>query len=96
VHKTPLGPLFRLAFRADEVGSAKPEAKIFEVAMRAVDCLPSEVIHIGDSIETDVNGALNAGITPVWFNPEGKENVLGVNEVRSLTGLPAVIARLNA
>jgi FMN phosphatase YigB (HAD superfamily) len=44
----------------------------------------------------DVNGALNAGITPVWFNPEGKENVLGVNEVRSLTGLPAVIARLNA
>jgi putative hydrolase of the HAD superfamily len=95
VHKTPLGPFFRLAFRADEVGSAKPEAKIFEVAMRSLDCLPSEVIHIGDSIETDVNGALNAGITPVWFNPEGKENGLGVNEVRSLTELPAVIARLN-
>ena len=94
VHKTPLGPFFRLAFRADEVGSAKPDAKIFEVAMRAAACSSSEMIHIGDSIETDVNGALNAGVKPIWFNTDGEKNTLGVAEIRSLTELPAVIDSL--
>ena len=96
VHKTPLGPLFSLAFRADEVGSAKPDAKIFEVAMSAAQCSPEEMIHIGDSIETDVNGALNAGITPIWFNPDEDNNSLGVKEVRSLADLPAAIDSLFA
>ena len=96
VHKTALGPFFQLAFRADEVGSAKPEAKIFEVAMSAAACASNEMLHIGDSIETDVNGALNAGVTPIWFNANGDENSLGVSEVGSLTDLPAAIDSLMA
>jgi HAD superfamily hydrolase (TIGR01549 family) len=96
VHKTPLGPFFTLAFRADEVGSAKPDAKIFEVAMSAATCPSNAMIHIGDSIETDVNGALNAGVTPIWFNANGDENSLGVIEVRSLTDLPTAIDSLIA
>ena len=94
VYKTALGRLFKLAFRADEVGSAKPDAKIFEVAMSAASCTSQEMIHIGDSTETDVNGARNAGVTPIWFNANGAENSLGVREVRSLTDLPAAIDSL--
>ena len=96
VHKTALGPLFKLAFRADEVGSAKPDAKIFEVAMSAVACASNEMIHIGDSIETDVKGAINAGVTPIWFNADEDDNSLGIREVRSLTDLPAAIDPLIA
>lgn len=96
VHKTALGPLFKLAFRADEVGSAKPDAKIFEVAMSAVACASNEMIHIGDSIETDVKGAINAGVTPIWFNADEDDNSLGIREVRSLTDLPAAIDSLIA
>lgn len=96
VRKTPLAPYFQLAFRADEVGSAKPDAKIFEVAMNATSCSSEEMIHIGDSIESDVNGALNAGIVPIWFNADRHENSLGVTEVRSLTELPAVISLLTS
>ncbi len=96
VHKTALGSFFKLAFRADEVGSAKPDAKIFEVAMSAAACVSNEMIHIGDSIETDVKGALNAGVTPIWFNANGDESSLVVNEIRSLTDLPAAIDSLIA
>ena len=96
VHKTALGPFFKLAFRADEVGSAKPDAKIFEVAMSAAACAANEMIHIGDSIETDVNGALNAGVTPIWFNANRDENLLGVKEVRSLKDLTGAIDSLIA
>ena len=78
------------------MGSAKPDAKIFEVAMSAAACASNEMIHIGDSIETDVNGALNAGVTPIWFNANGDEDLLGVKEVRSLTDLPAAIDSLIA
>ena len=52
------------------------------------------MIHIGDSIETDVNGALNAGVKPIWFNTDGEKNTLGVAEIRSLKELPAVIDSL--
>ena len=96
VHKTALGPLFKLAFRADEVGSAKPDAKIFEVAMSAVACASNEMIHIGDSIETDVKGAINASVTPIWFNADEDDNSMGIREVRSLTDLPAAIDSLIA
>jgi len=78
------------------VGSAKPDAKIFEVAMSAAACAANEMIHIGDSIETDVNGALNAGVTPIWFNANRDENLLGVKEVRSLTDLTGAIDSLIA
>ena len=96
VHKTVLGPLFKFAFRAVEVDSAKPDAKIFEVAMSAVACASNEMIHIGDSIETDVTGAINAGVSPIWFNADGDDNSLGIREVRSLTDLPAAIDSLIA
>ncbi len=96
VHKTPLAPYFELAFRADEVGSAKPDAKIFEIAMKAAGCSAGEMIHIGDSLETDVSGALNAGIEPIWFNANAQENALGVTEVRSLTELPAIITAITS
>ena len=78
------------------MGSAKPDAKIFEVAMSAVACASNEMIHIGDSIETDVKGAINAGVTPIWFNADGDDNSLGIREVRSLTDLPAAIDSLIA
>ncbi|MGC4065585.1 MAG: hypothetical protein QM784_13245 [Polyangiaceae bacterium] len=28
---------------------------------------PNEIIHVGDSYEADVLGALGANMTPVWF-----------------------------
>ena len=96
VHKTALGPFFKLAFRADEVGSAKPDAKIFEVAMSAAACSSNEMLHIGDSIETDVNGTLNERVTPIWFTDKGDENCIVVSEVGLHPGLPAALDSIMA
>ncbi len=54
---------------SDEVGVRKPDAAIF---LRAAGCLgrrPSECLHVGDSYDTDVVGARNAGMLACWFNP---------------------------
>ena len=91
VFKTELGVFFELAIRADEVGIAKPDRGIFDLTWERLGCAATEVVHVGDSIESDVQGALNAGVTPVWYNPNGEPNRLDVNEISNLTELPALL-----
>ena len=50
---------------ADTARAYKPHREIFDEALRISGCTPGEVIHIGDSYDTDVAGARGAGIMPV-------------------------------
>ena len=95
VFKTGIGPYFDLSIRADEAGIAKPDRGIFELAWEKLSCQSSEVVHIGDSVENDVQGAINAGVTPIWYNPDRQQNTLGVNEVRALSDLPSMSQQLS-
>jgi putative hydrolase of the HAD superfamily len=51
------------------VGVAKPDPRIFEIALAAVEAPPQRTIHVGDSLLADVAGAMAAGITPVHYDP---------------------------
>ena len=95
VFKTGIGPYFDLSTRADEVGIAKPDRGIFDLTWEKLGCQSSDVIHIGDSLENDVQGAINAGVTPIWYNPNMEQNTLGVKEVRALSELPSMIEQLS-
>ena len=48
--------------------SIKPKKEIFEYAFLKTNALPEECIMIGDSIEVDIQGAINAGIDQVHVN----------------------------
>lgn len=48
--------------------SLKPNKEIFEYAFRQTGALPSESIMIGDTIDVDILGAINAGIDQVHVN----------------------------
>ena len=50
---------------ADTVRTYKPHREIFDTALRFSGYTPDEVVHIGDSYDTDVVGARGAGIRPV-------------------------------
>jgi putative hydrolase of the HAD superfamily len=50
------------------VGAAKPDPRIFEVALRRAGVDPVDTVMIGDSWSSDVVGARRSGIRPVWFN----------------------------
>ena len=50
---------------ADTARAYKPHREIFDEALRVSGCAPGEVVHIGDSYDTDVVGARGAGIRPV-------------------------------
>ncbi|MGB3495712.1 MAG: HAD-IA family hydrolase [Elainellaceae cyanobacterium] len=50
-----------------EVGAAKPDYKIFEVALKKHDCPPQSAWHVGDSYKEDYEGAKAAGLRPIWL-----------------------------
>lgn len=46
----------------------KPNKEIFDYAFQKAKALPGESIMIGDNIEADIQGAINAGIDQVYVN----------------------------
>lgn len=56
---------------AAEVGVAKPGAGIFHAAIQHFGLQPPVAVHVGDSVEEDVQGALAAGLLPVHLYREG-------------------------
>ncbi|MFO7698653.1 MAG: HAD family hydrolase [Anaerolineae bacterium] len=62
---------FAVALYAAEVGYAKPDPRIFHLACQLLGCAPCELLHVGDSLETDVAGAQAARVRTVWLNRSG-------------------------
>ena len=59
----------------------KPDPGIFLKACELAGCTPAEAIHVGDSLTTDVQGGINAGVrATVWINRHGKERPAGAAE----------------
>lgn len=70
---------------SDMAKAYKPHRAVFEKALEVSGCRADEVIHIGDSVSSDVEGAIAAGIRPVLIDREGTKAVEGVPAVKSLT-----------
>lgn len=57
---------------SDEVGVAKPDPRIFDIAFGLMGNPPrDQVLMIGDGLSSDIRGAANYGIDACWFNPAG-------------------------
>ena len=86
-----IGHYFSDVVISEEVGAAKPDPAIFDVAFAKMDApKKADVLIVGDSLTSDIRGGLNYGIDTCWFNPEGKSNGSGVvahYEVSELKGL---------
>ena len=64
----PLGRYFDFVVTAAEVGACKPAPEMFSQAAKHAEVNANQIVHIGDSAQTDVLGALNAGCKAIWFN----------------------------
>ncbi len=57
-----IGPWFADVFVSSRVGYAKPDRRIFDVALSRHGLLAENAIHVGDSETNDLHGARNAGL----------------------------------
>lgn len=79
---------------SQEVGVQKPDERIFAAACAQAGCRTSELLHVGDSLESDVVGARRAGARSVWLNRPGVRNDRGIeadHEIRRLTDLFEIV-----
>lgn len=79
LEKSGLSPLFSHVFVSETVGAQKPLRAYFDVVLGAIaEKDPAKVLVIGDSLGSDIQGAANAGLDCVWFNPKGQANDRGL------------------
>lgn len=69
---SPLRPLFSDVFISEEIGAEKPSMRFFDtVAARIPDFSPADTLVVGDSLTSDIQGGINAGLDTCWFNRKG-------------------------
>ena len=63
---------------SQDVGIEKPHPDIFEVALKDLSYQPEQLVHVGDSLESDVAGANAIGAVSVWLNRKGVKNTSAI------------------
>ena len=60
-------------FLSEELGVEKPNAGFFEKVFAAIGpCDRSTVLIVGDSLTSDMQGGMNAGVVTCWYDPGQK------------------------
>ncbi len=83
-----LDQLLDYVFISDEIGIEKPMIGFFDAVWAGIGTFaPDEVLIVGDSLTSDMQGGCNAGILTCWYNPGSTANNSGLKldyEIRNL------------
>ncbi|MGB1048265.1 MAG: HAD family hydrolase [Rhodothermales bacterium] len=78
---------------SEEVGVLKPDPRLFAESARRAGMDAAEILYIGDSLSSDVEGGIGAGWKVAWFSERGHQH----EDVHSFTDwstLPDLVAQL--
>ena len=85
-----LKPFFKEVITSEGSNSLKPSKEIFEFAIQKCCTNVNECVMIGDNLEVDILGAMNAGIDQVYVNYNGVEAfpiAIGIKPTYTVTSL---------
>lgn len=85
---------FPLRMYSHEILWRKPNVKIFNEAARRLGLDPSEIMFVGDRLDTDIKGARKAGMIPILktaYTNEGKETPPDIRKIDLLSELPLLV-----
>lgn len=96
IQKLGIEEYFHPLLISESFGVAKPDPSIYWAACQEMGLKPEEVIYVGDTFSTDIVGAIQAGLVPIWYcyEREGITN-LAVKQVRDYSELVSYIKGLN-
>ena len=93
-----LYPWFEKVFVSQEIGHNKPSREYFDACFTQIPDFDREkAIIVGDSLTSDIQGGINAGIRTVWVNPDHKQNTTSIcpdYEIEALSQLEALLETL--
>lgn len=67
--KIGLKGVFKYHIKPHKNLKMKPDKSLFKAMQSQLNVAAQEILHLGDSPQTDVSGALNSGWQAGWFNP---------------------------
>jgi len=88
---------FAFVVHAEEVGELKPAPAAFRRAVELSGGDPERWVHVGDGLDTDIEGAQACGMKAVWINRAGvplPDGYAPDAELPSLAGLDALVTDL--
>lgn len=94
IYKTDAGEYFDFAFLAEDIGSSKPHPDMFKAALEISGANATQIVHVGDNPEHDIEGANAMGMHTVWMNPRGAHwtgEQRADREISNLAQLPEAI-----
>ena len=71
-------------FTSEDAKSYKPRKELFQFALNSTGWSAEQVVHIGDSLSSDIKGASAVGINAIWINRSKREIPNGVTAVENL------------
>ena len=74
IEKCKIKNYFTHVITSEKAGAQKPSQKIFNYSLELANAMNHESIMIGDTIETDMEGARKSQIDHVFFNPRKKKH----------------------
>jgi|SaaInlStandDraft_1057018.scaffolds.fasta_scaffold37779_2 N-acylneuraminate-9-phosphatase len=77
---------------------SKPDPRIFQMVLREENYKASEALHVGDSLGSDIAGAIAAKIPNVWINPARKSHPREITPnhiLESVLDLPKLLIELS-
>ena len=75
-----------------DLGIRKPNPEIFRFTLENLGIESHEAIHVGDSLEDDVQGAKNAGMKAIWIKGPGEEIITQPDQtIRSIEELTSLL-----
>ncbi|EDY80591.1 haloacid dehalogenase-like hydrolase, putative [Verrucomicrobiia bacterium DG1235] len=87
VDETDFANLFDHLFISSEIGHEKPDPEIFRHCQTALQLEPPEILHIGDSLQHDIQGAQAAGWQTLRITDEPSHQANGYRHIAKLSEL---------
>lgn len=87
-------PLLTAIVDSTLVGVAKPDARIFAIALERLDCPAARTLFVGDSWDKDIVGARAAGLRTAWLAGSDRATATAAVDVvlRGLDELEGIVS----
>ena len=94
IQEADLEQYFENIFISQDIGIEKPALEFFQKCFAQIPGFdPKKAMIVGDSLTSDIQGGINAGMATCWVNPNHKQakNIIPDYEIESLAQLEELL-----
>lgn len=91
LRNNPIVPYLDAIFISEEMGIGKPAKGYFDRILTALNADPTTTVMVGDDLNSDIQGAINAGLDSIWYSQAKERNPLPTYQAESLEKVAEII-----